>query len=332
MAVRLVVRASASGRTSADVVYEFDQQRIVIGRGTGADVRIPHRTVSEQHATIRLDRSSYVITDEGSTNGTSVGGQRLVAGRPKPLRNGDTIEAGGFAIEFISSIATAETSSAERTGALARRLVRELLDPGGPSSAPPRLTILEGPQAGERLEVPEPPARLLIGRGDDCDLVLRDADASRLHVELVRDLDGVLARDLESKNGIVVNDRVVRERRLRDRDELVIGATHLVYEDPAEAALRALDGTPDLTLAEAPLPIPATATATDSATATATESATATATESVNATATASATATHPRPLARPPSGLGGDLIIYILAAAVLAASVAALFVLLRAG
>lgn len=331
MAVRLVVRASASAPTSADVVYEFDQQRILIGRGTGADVRIPHRTVSEQHATIRLDRSSYVIVDEGSTNGTSVGGQRLVSGRPKPLRNGDFIEAGGFQIEFVSGIATGDVSSAERTGALARRLVREVLDPGGPSSAPPRLTILEGPQAGERLELPQPPARLVIGRGDDCDLVLRDADASRLHVELVRDFDGALARDLESKNGFVVNDRVVRERRLRDRDELVIGATRLCYEDPAEAAVRALEGTADVPVAEAPLPTPPPAPEPAPADGTPAQPPTPEpALAEPPPPAALAPRATAPRP--RAASGLGGDLIIYILAAAVLAASVAALIVLLRSG
>ena len=50
------------------------------------------------------------------------------------------------------------------------------------------------------------------------------------------DFDGVLARDLESKNGFVVNERVVRERRLRDRDELVIEAVQLAAAETGGGA------------------------------------------------------------------------------------------------
>lgn len=408
MAVRLVVRAPFAADASAELAFEFDQTRVLIGRGASADVRLPHAAVSESHAAMRLDGSTYALVDEGSTNGTSVNGVRLVPGRAKALRSGDVIDVAGFLLTFHAGVATTLPTSSEQTAALARRLVREVLDPHGAASDPARLVVVGGPQSGARVELPPPPARLLIGRGEMCDLVLLDADCSREHVELVRDLDGTLARDLGSKNGSRINERPLRERRLRDRDELLIGQTVVVYEDPAEASIRALEGVPDAAVPEVraagaveasgtaaaasteSATGTASATASAAATATATESAAAAASATASATATPSATesaagttrpatapakatvsASAPVSATAPMSASGAvssstsksgapaesatpsatdaisaevprdrrrsnrvsaDIVIYVLAGLVLAASAVALFVLLRAG
>lgn len=255
MGVRLVVRSSWTQRSdAAEVRFEFDQARIVVGRSAGADVQLPHPAVSGTHASLRAHGAGYAIVDEGSTNGTRVNGRRIAPGRPKPLRTGDRIEIGGFQLRVEVAVAVVPTS-AEDTAELARRLVRDALDPDGGGAIPaPRLTVLNGETAGAVLELPRPPASVVIGRGDDCDLRIPDADASREHVEIVRDHDGVLARDLDSKNGLSINGRPVVEARLRDRDELLIGATHLVFEDPAREALAEVVAQPD---AEVSLPTPA---------------------------------------------------------------------------
>ena len=254
MGVRLVVRSCWTQRSdAAEVRFEFDQARIVVGRSGGADVQLPHPAVSATHATLRAHGPGYAIVDEDSTNGTRVNGKRIAPGRPKPLRSGDRIEIGGFLLQVELAVAVAPMS-AEDTAELARRLVRDALDPdGGGAIPPPRVTVLNGDAAGAVLELPRPPASVVLGRSESCDLVLPDADASREHVELVRDHEGVLARDLDSKNGLSVNGRAVLEVRLRDRDELVVGATHLVFEDPAREALAELPSQPD---AELPLPEP----------------------------------------------------------------------------
>jgi pSer/pThr/pTyr-binding forkhead associated (FHA) protein len=244
MGIRLTVRSGWT-RSGAEAVYEFDQDRIVVGRGSGADVRLPHRAVSAIHATLRAHGQGHAIVDEDSTNGTRVNGTRITPGRLKPLRDGDAIDIGGFRLD-VAQRAVAEATSADRTAALARQLVREMLEGEGEEPTPPRVSVLNGPEQGEILYIPAPPVRLLVGRGDGCELVLSDGDASREHVELLRDLDGVLVRDLGSKNGLEVNGRRLTERRLRDRDELVVGATALLFEEPAEAQLRALEEEPDL--------------------------------------------------------------------------------------
>lgn len=246
MGVQLAVRSCWAPDTEGEegAVYEFDQSRIVIGRGRGADVRLPHRAVSVRHATIEASGTRYSITDHGTTNGTLVGGARVVPGRPKPLRDGDRIEVGGFALEFKCGVPVVRATSTEGTASLARRLVRVSLE--DPTSVErPFVTVLNGPGEGHVVELPDPPARLVIGRGDDAFLRLDDADASREHAELEVGLDGVWLRDQQSKNGVHVGGRKVAERLLADRDEIQIGATVVRFEDPAAATVTALEGGDD---------------------------------------------------------------------------------------
>jgi pSer/pThr/pTyr-binding forkhead associated (FHA) protein len=253
MAVRLSVRhpRSAAGQAAGEageVRYELDQARIVIGRGVGADVRLPHLSVSENHATLERHGASFALRDEGSTNGTRVNGAALVPLRPRPLNGGDEIEIGAFTLTFGTDAAQGLAISPERTASLARRMLRDMLGREHSAAAPPLLRIAEGPDRGTLVNLPEPPSRLVVGRGEEADLVLSDRDVSRLHLAVERDADGATAKDLESKNGLEVNGRRLRERRLRHGDGLRLGSTLIVYQDPAEEALRGLDGKRDETL------------------------------------------------------------------------------------
>src|SRR5258708_29464648 len=88
MTVTVVVRTGAEP-IGVSVSFTFDAAVIVIGRGEGSDVRLPDPSVSHRHATIRQRGSEYIDADEGSTNGTFMGGATLGALAPRILRHGD---------------------------------------------------------------------------------------------------------------------------------------------------------------------------------------------------------------------------------------------------
>lgn len=68
--------------------------------------------------------------------------------------------------------------------------------------------------------------RFVIGRGDDCDLVLDSPLVSRHHCALTTQEGRVVARDLGSTNGTGLNNRtLVDEEQLRDGDVLWVAAT-----------------------------------------------------------------------------------------------------------
>jgi pSer/pThr/pTyr-binding forkhead associated (FHA) protein len=256
MGVRLLVaREGSLGPEGADeTAWEFAQPRILLGRASASDVVLPHPSVSSKHATIEADGVRYFVVDHGSLNGTWVNGARIVAERRKPLRDGDVVSLGLFRLRFVANVPVNDVPSRERTVELARRLLRAVRGAPEPGSAR-RLTIVNGPDAGRVVELPPAPACLIVGRGEGCDVVLADGDASRQHCELVIDADGVLLRDLGSKNGVLVGERRVLEHRLVDRDELRVGGTQLVFEDLAEPSLKALEALPD-ELAPPPAPPP----------------------------------------------------------------------------
>ena len=197
-----MIRSVDGRQLDEEIEYAFEQARIVIGRGAGADVRIPHRTVSELHAIVQQDDGAHFITDQDSTNGTRVNGERLVAGRRRKLADGDRIETGIYLLRFHTGQVVTKSITAERTSELARRLLRARREAEAGLTAMPRLVIVEGQAVGSSMDIPPAPARLLVGRDPQCQLRLDDDDVSRLHMEVIRDLDGVEVRDLDSKNGI----------------------------------------------------------------------------------------------------------------------------------
>jgi pSer/pThr/pTyr-binding forkhead associated (FHA) protein len=67
---------------------------IRIGRHQQVDLRLNDVSVSRVHAQIEYNARAggFVITDNASTNGVFVNGQRIAA--PKLLRDGDVLEIG----------------------------------------------------------------------------------------------------------------------------------------------------------------------------------------------------------------------------------------------
>ena len=67
---------------------------------------------------------------------------------------------------------------------------------------------------------------IVIGRGVECDVVIKDAKASRRHCRLLRKPDGFLLEDLGSKNGTFVDGKkIAGEMFLKANQTFKIGDT-----------------------------------------------------------------------------------------------------------
>ncbi len=241
MGIRLEVFLESSDGTPPDTsptfAFEFDLDRVVIGRHASSDVRLPHAGISGNHAVLNARGTGYAIEDSGSTNGTWVNGHRIPPGRPKPLKTGDVIQMGEFTLHATLGHAVAQATNAERTSDLAREMLRGMLA-NEKERALPRLIVLNGPREGQEVTLTDGTGQLHIGRDDSCELTLPDGDASRKHAEIRWHTGAVTLRDLGSKNGIQVNEREIQQQHLHHRDGIQIGATMLMFEDPAEESLK----------------------------------------------------------------------------------------------
>lgn len=72
----------------------------VIGRGGSADVRVAHPALSREHAILQWDGRTATIADAGSTNGTAVNGQMVLADQRRVLRRHDRIRLGDFELRY----------------------------------------------------------------------------------------------------------------------------------------------------------------------------------------------------------------------------------------
>jgi pSer/pThr/pTyr-binding forkhead associated (FHA) protein len=264
MPVTVVVRCDAranqgsGGSESNAPSLTFDGARIVIGRSDGSDVRLPDPSVSLRHASIRAQGAEYVIVDEGSTNGTWVGGVKLGAQTPRLVKSGDLVRLGRVWLELIVGQKPATPDLGLATRDLALVLVRNAMDAVGDDTRA-MLRVVEGPDLGAELRLVEEGRAYLLGRGTNCDLPLADEDASREHAAVVRRGSQVLLRDLGSRNGVFIGDT----RLTPDRDAVWrhttmarIGMSVLALKEPVSLALAELEAAADEKLLDADAPLP----------------------------------------------------------------------------
>jgi serine/threonine protein kinase len=63
----------------------------------------------------------------------------------------------------------------------------------------------------------------VLGRSSDCDIVVKAAEVSKRHCQVIVDGTRVLIEDLDSANGVLVNGEEVSRANLRDGDEVDVG-------------------------------------------------------------------------------------------------------------
>jgi len=238
--VHLIVRLELPDKPPREFSYDFRQEVITIGRDPGNDIQIPLTTVSRKHSRIFFELGDYFLEDLGSTHGTNHNGKRLGSREKRLLRDGDSISVMSFSLVFKTSAGTLlDRQPGEKTEALARRMVQEVLQSlGGPSMEPPCLRVMDGADEGRRLEIQEDQAEVTLGRSPECDFALNDQNISRRHALIKRTWNGFTVQDLGSKNGVLVNGkRADGPAPIKDGDEIQVGGIKMTFIDPASRIL-----------------------------------------------------------------------------------------------
>jgi len=93
---RLVLEDTAGKR---EIKLEKGQQYL-LGRGKEADIRIDDQRLSRRHAEVRQEKSTWVLVDLGSTNGTTANGRRIDR---LVLQDGSRFQVGDTGFLFVAS-------------------------------------------------------------------------------------------------------------------------------------------------------------------------------------------------------------------------------------
>lgn len=233
---------------SPDRVLELAGPSVIIGRGRGAQLRLPGEDVSAAHARLQWTDGGLRVEDLGSVNGTRAASQSLEPGRTYSLDWGAPVHIADYQLTVLDPATPGTAIPASPlltdeagTATLAAHLVRDMA--GDRDSA--RLRV-QDPTGAEQVVPMAPGDRLRLGRDPGCQVRLADPDLSREHVEIRMSAAGATLRDLASKNGVTVNGAErLSLADLHHGDVIRLGGSTAWYEDPAEALLAELNQLPD---------------------------------------------------------------------------------------
>jgi pSer/pThr/pTyr-binding forkhead associated (FHA) protein len=184
-----------------------------VGRAEDSTIRLTERNISRSHARIFRDGDDdWQIEDKGSYTGSFVNGER-VQGR-RTLKHGDTIQLGDYRLELMDEEQQAVDAKALDQAVTAAQL-------------PDRLIVVQGPNVGTVYPLLE--HKLLIGRGEECQIALDDASVSRVHVEVLRTEHGLMILDQGSSNGLRINGADLPSAMLRSGDVVELGDVRLKF-------------------------------------------------------------------------------------------------------
>ncbi len=318
MSITVIVRSAAG----ADLRLTFDgTQRVVIGRGSGSDVRLPDASVSHRHASLEARGADFVLLDDGSTNGTFVGDVRIAPRTSRIVRSGDVVRVGRvrLGLQIDGSPVTRDLAAATREVAL--ELVSRAMAALG-ADVTVKVHVVEGRDQGATLSLAEEGRAYVVGRAPHCDLPLADADVSREHVRIFRKGGAVFLRALGAKNGTLLGDgRAPEDREVtwRPAQMMKVGQTVLALQQPISDALADIETAADEVMGAGESALPA-----------APPSGAPAPSPPVSQLAAPAAPVARPQPARRPSRWSLADIVVMTAAVTILALSLAGLVWLLR--
>ena len=243
--------------------YPIDRDGAYLGRDELADVPLRgDPQVAPRHAEIRMDGGGYVLVPLAPM---AVNGQPVSA--PVELRDGDLLQIGSFQVQF--QLRESQAARAPRdvvrsplppppptppgvcpycgqrqdplTGACACTPTAMPPSPTPTQGYPPApaaggvavaqataLMGIEGALAGQRITIP--PTGLTIGRETDNMLIIPDPSVSRHHARIAYENGALVVYDLNSTNGVYVNEQRVSRQTLRAGDIVRFGGARFRVE------------------------------------------------------------------------------------------------------
>lgn len=208
--------------------YEISKAKITIGRAQTNDIVIQDTKASRTHACFKFNEKGEVeVEDLGSTNGVRVNGIRVDRAVVRPE---DVVHIGISEIRFEkSTVDDAEMTIIDTEADLDRTIADFTMPVVINDTADDRLVIYT-PNKTWEVPLGGKLDSLTIGRADTNDIVIEHSSVSRVHARIVRDHGTFVLKDLNSSNGLWVNDEKHGQVVLEDGVSVMLGYATLVFK------------------------------------------------------------------------------------------------------
>lgn len=222
----------------------LERWEISVGRSKLCDITIGYGSVSRFHAVISRRSDGWFITDTFSKTGTKVNDKEVK--KAVQLFDGDSITFGSAVMVFSAPLypspnpriftavkpAVQDIPLQAAEMPIMEEIPAETSMPIDVSSAEskeenPAIYVVRSAKA-----LPLKHRTYIIGREEECDIVLPSQLVSRHHAKITAEDDGFAIEDLGSKAGTVINGKQIgRKQLLFNGDEINIGGEELIFYD-----------------------------------------------------------------------------------------------------
>ena len=103
---------------STDQTHRFEKEKITVGRDPSSDLMIEKKGISRHHAILLYERGMWLLSDNDSTNGTWLNGNKIVPGKKYQLVADDIIDFAHLErVAFYKTILERDKSNEEEKAA-----------------------------------------------------------------------------------------------------------------------------------------------------------------------------------------------------------------------
>lgn len=215
---KLSIEDDQGEKTSVNLVRD----EYTVGRAESNTIRLTERNISRNHARLFRDANAWYLADRDSYNGAFVNGARVVD--PVRVAHGDLVQLGDYRLEIVDeALAASRTHPTMRDGLITTTGRRDTL-----VNQPDRFVMVVGPAPGTEYALSG--TRMVVGRGEECDISINHASVSRVHAEVHAIGDGRYELiDKGSANGVRVNAVELQRALIDARDNIELGDVILKF-------------------------------------------------------------------------------------------------------
>lgn len=221
-----LVIADEEGSTSTVPIV---RDEITIGRQEGNTIRLTERDVSREHARVIRKDDRVFVEDVKARYGVKKNGVKIK--QREEFSPGDVITIGAYNLTLKSKKkpAKAPPMPRKKPAPPSERDQKTQIMPAMPA----KLVVISSNFAGQ--EFPLNRKEMIIGRGEDCDIIIDHRSVSQRHAKVVRETGNhYQIVDLNSKNGVTVGGEQYRAVQVKRGDVVELGHVKFRFVDPGE--------------------------------------------------------------------------------------------------
>lgn len=233
---KLLIEDDEGGKTAVSLIRD----EITIGRKEGNTIRLTDRNVSRRHGRIVREDDRVFVEDVEARYGIKKNGQKI--DDRAEFEEGDVIVIGDYELTLKPDKSAKKEKPDSGDDIPQPPADDEVSDDFSDNrheqtqimqAMPASLVVISSNFAGEEFTLAA--EEMVIGRSDDCDIIIDHRSISSRHAKIVRE-DNVTYKivDLNSKNGVKVSGDEYQATILKRGDVVELGHVKIRFVEPGE--------------------------------------------------------------------------------------------------